>query len=264
MATTNVSGDELEKQTAAVLQLCCLTNLTSGIHGQVTLISVLNTFLAITAFVGNALVLVALRKECSLHPPSKFLLRNLATIDLCVGLISQPLYAALLLTVVNKHSNVCRYVAMVAFITTVILCTVSLLTLTAISVDRLLALLLGLRYRQVVTLRRAYGTVIAFWAVSTVSSTYVSVLFGFQYKLMVRNFSCNTVSGNLDLQLYKDFHQPPPSSKSTSRPSAATEPSKSTEHRTIPKGSVHRTVVAVHVSRLLSAIFSIGNLVYSC
>ena len=38
------------------------------------------------------------------------------------------------------------------------------------SVDRLLALLLGLRYRQVVTLRWVYGTVIAFWAVSTVLS----------------------------------------------------------------------------------------------
>jgi len=44
-------------------------------------------------------------------------------------------------------------------------------TLTAISMDRLLALLLGLRYRQVVTLRRAYGTVITFWAASIVFST---------------------------------------------------------------------------------------------
>ena len=55
--------------------------------------------------------------------------------------------------------------------TNFILCGVSLLTLTAISVDRLLALLLGLRYRQVVTLRRAYGTVIAFWAITSVSLT---------------------------------------------------------------------------------------------
>ena len=60
---------------------------------------------------------------------------------------------------------------MVFFITSSLLCIVSLLTLTAISVDRLLALLLALRYRQVVTLRRAYGTVIAFWAVRTFSST---------------------------------------------------------------------------------------------
>ena len=43
--------------------------------------------------------------------------------------------------------------------------------MTAISVDRLLALLLGLRYRQVVTLKRTYVIVITFWVVSVVSST---------------------------------------------------------------------------------------------
>ena len=154
----------------------CLPDLTTGIHGQLTLISVLNSFLSITAFFGNVLVLVALRKESSLHPPSKILLRNLATTDLCVGLILQPLYAALLLTAVNEHWNVCRYVELVLAITSAFLCLVSLLTLTAISVDRLLALLLGLRYRHVVTLRRAYGTVIAFWVVSTVSSTIMLFL----------------------------------------------------------------------------------------
>ena len=155
MATKNGFGDELEKQTTIFLQFHCLPDLTTGIHGQLTLISVLNSFLSITAFFGNVLVLVALRKESSLHPPSKILLRNLATTDLCVGLISQPLYAALLLTAVNEHWNVCRYVELVVAITSCILCAVSLLTLTAISVDRLLALLLGLRYRHVVTLRRA-------------------------------------------------------------------------------------------------------------
>ena len=71
----------------------------------------------------------------------------------------------------NELWNVCRYLERLVSITRTILCLVSLLTLTAISVDRLLALLLGLRYRHVVTLRRAYGTVIAFWAVSAVSST---------------------------------------------------------------------------------------------
>ena len=50
-----------------------------------------------------------------------------------------------------------------------ILCAVSLLTLTAISVDRLLALLLGLRYRQFVTLKRVFLISIAFYIVSTAS-----------------------------------------------------------------------------------------------
>ena len=47
-------------------------------------------------------------------------------------------------------------------------CGVSLLTLTAISVDRLLALLLGLRYRQVVTVKKTYIAILAFWIVSVV------------------------------------------------------------------------------------------------
>ena len=40
--------------------------------------------------------------------------------------------------------------------------------MTATSVDRLIALLLGLRYKQVVTLKRTYVTVITFWIVSIV------------------------------------------------------------------------------------------------
>jgi len=45
------------------------------------------------------------------------------------------------------------------------------LTLTAIRVDRLLALSLGLRYRQVLTLKRAYLIVVTFWIVSTLFAT---------------------------------------------------------------------------------------------
>ena len=43
---------------------------------------------------------------------------------------------------------------------------VECLTLTAISVDRLLALLLGIRYRQIVTLKRTYIIAATFWILS--------------------------------------------------------------------------------------------------
>ena len=49
------------------------------------------------------------------------------------------------------------------------LCSVSLSTLTAISVDRLLALLLGLRYKEIVTLRRGYIILAIVWAVCLVA-----------------------------------------------------------------------------------------------
>ena len=93
------------------------------------------------------------------------LLGCLARTDLCVGLFTQPLYINFLLS--PEHSKHCYFSAKLSNTTYVIFCAVSLLTLTAISVDRLLALMLGLRYRQVVTLRRVWALVAKFWLFST-------------------------------------------------------------------------------------------------
>ena len=46
-----------------------------------------------------------------------------------------------------------------------------------ISVDRLLALMLGLRYRQVVTLRRTYLIVVAVWILSIVFALFTLIYF---------------------------------------------------------------------------------------
>ena len=165
MATANPAGN---RQQETVEQLFCSTGLPAG--GQLTVILVLNSFLSIIAFTGNALILIALHKESSLHPPSKLLLRCLATTDLCVGLISEPLFVTSCVSLVNEYWNICRYAANAGFTTASIFCGVSMLTLTAISVDRLLALLLGLRYRQVVTLKRIYMIVITFLVVCTVTA----------------------------------------------------------------------------------------------
>ena len=167
----NVSNGGKPNIFVAAEQLHCSSDITAGILDQFTALAVLNAFLSITAFLGNALILAALRKASSLHPPSKVLLSNLAATDLCVGLIAEPLAVVFFMSVVDEHWKICRYIIVVLSITGTTLCAVSLLTLTAISVDRLLALSLGLRYRQVVTLKRAYLIVVTFWAVSTVFST---------------------------------------------------------------------------------------------
>ena len=59
-------------------------------------------------------------------------------------------------------------------------CGVSLLTLTAISVDRLLALLLSLRYRQAVTLRQVRLLVVSFW-LSSFAFLYRDLSIGIMY-----------------------------------------------------------------------------------
>ena len=166
MATENFTRDGLQK---TVQHLLCSSDLAEGLHGQLTFLSVLYSFLSVTAFLGNALILIALHKESSLHPPSKLLLRCLATTDLCVGLVTQPFVVTCWMSAVNAHWKICRYALAASFTTAYIFCGVSVLTLTAISVDRLLALLLGLRYRQVVTLKRTHVIVITFWVVSTVT-----------------------------------------------------------------------------------------------
>ena len=157
-----------------IRDLYCSANVadvTARVHDELIVLLVLNTFLSITAFLGNTLILVALHKESSLHPPSKLLLRSLAITDLLVGIIVEPLYVVYLMSVKSKRWDICYNVNVALFIASHILCSVSLLVLTAISVDRLLALWLGLRYRQVVTLRSVYITVIVMWVLPIVATT---------------------------------------------------------------------------------------------
>ena len=165
MVKPNQTSDE--HQWKSFQELFCSEELTRGIDYQLIFLIVLNIFLSITAFLGNALILVALHKESSLHPPSKLLLRCLATTDLCVGLISEPSNVVYWVFVVNEHWNTCFFAFASKFSTAHMLC---LFTLSAISVDRLLALLLGLRYRQIVTLKRIYVTTAVFWVVSILAT----------------------------------------------------------------------------------------------
>ena len=167
MAAPNFTGDGQQKTFEVLI---CSLDLTPELHAQLTFISVLNSILSVAVFLGNALILISLHKESSLHPPSKVLFRNLATTDLCVGLIAEPLAVIFWMSQVNKQWNTCRLAVIAKFITSYILCGVSLLTMTAISVDRLLALLLGLRYKQVLTLKRTCEIVFTFWIVCTVVS----------------------------------------------------------------------------------------------
>jgi len=161
MATTNFSSEG--NQTTFKNPYFCPAELTEGKHSQLICLIVVNIFLSITAFLGNTLILIALHKESLLHPPSKLLFRSLATTDLCVGIISEPLAVTYWISLANESWNICPYALVAVDLAGFMFTGVSLFTLSAISVDRLLALLLGLRYRQVVTLKRSYVSVILFW-----------------------------------------------------------------------------------------------------
>ena len=132
--------------------------------GAIEFFSFLNIFLSITAAVGNVLILIALKNVSSIFHSTKLFFRCLAFTDLCVGLLVQPLYTTYLMSgMIRMNVTFLFYALKIYGASSYILCGVSGLTSTAISVDRLLALLLGLRYRHVVTSKRVHVVITCFW-----------------------------------------------------------------------------------------------------
>ena len=100
IATTNYTEGGTQKETYKVLRFS--PSLLVGLQQQSISFTAVNIFLSITAFLGNSLILVALSRETSLHPPSKLLYRCLATADLLVGLVSQPLDVTYWISLVHE------------------------------------------------------------------------------------------------------------------------------------------------------------------
>ena len=168
MALTNFTEDEKYQKTS--VELFCSPELISGVDVELIFLSALNIFLSISAFLGNTLILCSAQGNFT-SSAVQSLYRNLAITDLCVGITAEPLVVFYWTSVVNKRWDICYYTDYADSLAGYNLCTVSLLASTAISVDRLLALLLGLRHRQVVTLKRTHTTVIGFWMLSIVGAS---------------------------------------------------------------------------------------------
>ena len=155
-----------------------ITSLSSQLPiGVLASLLAFNIILSFAASLGNVLILLTLYKVYSLHSVTKLLFACLATTDLCVGLFSQPLFVAdiiLNIDIANTNLDILQHVGEFVYISSYVLCGVSVLTSTAISVDRLLVLLLRLKYRQVVTLKRAQVVILLCW-VTAVSCGLVHV-----------------------------------------------------------------------------------------
>lgn len=203
---------------------------------------------------GNALIILALRKLSSLHSPSKILISCLACTDLGVGLISNPLLNGYYLS--PEHSKSCHYFWALSYTATTILCGASLSTTTAISVDRLLALLLGLRYRQVVTVRRVMALVVTMWLSSILIAAvvYYSYLIalgmasaGLVLCIVISTFCYTKICHTLRLSRARSAR--PRQSRTTKWRRIATEQSK------VQKDSVHGSVDTNDITGLLSPIW---------
>lgn len=126
---------------------------------------VVNVVFSFTAFTGNGLVLGTIWKTPSLHSPSHVLLFGLALSDFGVGFIVQPLYVtnSLVEIIIQKY----LFAAWTVYrVTQAVFVSATVLTLTAVSIDRFLALYLHLRYPTVVTAKRAAITLLMIWIAS--------------------------------------------------------------------------------------------------
>ena len=121
---------------------------------------VLNAPLMLISILGNALVLAAIMRTPSIRStPHMIMLCSLAVSDFLVGLIVQPIFVAHQLT--GDH-----YVSQVSVMMGFFLCVVSLMTITAITVDRFLALHYHMRYVTLVTESRVKYTLTIIWLIN--------------------------------------------------------------------------------------------------
>ena len=131
--------------------------------------SVLNALLIPICIAGNVLVLAAVWRNPSLRTPSTILLCSLAVSDLLVGFLALPLDIAVALTPLSQVSSDSR-LSQARLVLTIQLCGVSLETMTAISVDRYLALHYHMRYPNMMTSRRATCVAATFWCKNVILS----------------------------------------------------------------------------------------------
>lgn len=135
--------------------------------------AVVNIPFCVITTVGNSLILVSFTRTPSLISPSNVLLIGLAISDLCVGLIGLPLFVAwkIKLHVNPTMTTSTEILGRVSRFSSSLLCAVSFLIVSCLSVDRFLAVHLHLRYCEIVTVRRVTGLVCFLWVGSVVASS---------------------------------------------------------------------------------------------
>ena len=150
------------------------------VHGTaVSSLSVLNFVFSPVATFGNILVIRALWKASSMPANIKKFFLSLAVSDLAVGLFAHLMLAVVLRMAADGGHNFdlrCPTILTVCYFSLFLLAYASFLNVTAIAVDRLLAITLHLRYRELVTSKRVILALVSVWLTSSGSaSLFVSL-----------------------------------------------------------------------------------------
>ena len=180
---------------------------TEGLYPTLIVNCILNAFLSYTAIVLNIVTVQALRRTSSLPTPLKTLLFSLTVSDFGVGLLVQPLYAAILVMQIeeNTENNLYHALRIAQIIQSNLLVFASFFGVVALTADRFLAIHFHLRYQEVVTQKRVIAVVVLLWVLSAFLSIPVrnwipeKVLHG---KYATINAFCMITSGLLYCKIY--------------------------------------------------------------
>ena len=126
---------------------------------------ILNAPLMLISILGNALVLAAIIRTPSIRSTHMIMLCSLAVSDLLVGFIAEPLFIARELT---RREVLVKLVVVMGYSVSII----SLCTMTAISLDRLLALHYHMKYTTLVTTLRIKYTIGVIWLTNLLLTSF--------------------------------------------------------------------------------------------
>lgn len=147
-----------------------------------------SVFLAIATIPGNFLVCLAVLRDPfhELRTPFNYLLFSLAAADLIVGIVMDPISAAFHFGEGLKLDLLDIRVLHILYF---IVCTASILTLAALSVDRYYAVMTPLRYKTKLTPRRAFLASFVIWVVALSASMAYFKLGFISYSFIFANTS---------------------------------------------------------------------------
>jgi hypothetical protein len=136
---------------------------------------VFNSISAVAATLLNVLVILAIWKTPSLQTPSSILLCNLALTELLRGTVGQSTSIMYYVSALMKWCGPFRTLYIVASSLGYGLTSITVLTLIAIAVDRLLAILKKTSYKSIVTKKRLLNMIIFVWIVPGTSLEHYAI-----------------------------------------------------------------------------------------
>ena len=136
---------------------------TGGVFIAEIICCAVNFVLALVATLCNILIILVIWKSPPLHSPSNVLICCLAGSDLVIGLFAQPMLVTYKIAEFKDSFNTACIGRLIHWIAGFVSAGVSVMTIAAISLDKVLAFYLHLRYKEIVTVTRVLKVVFVFW-----------------------------------------------------------------------------------------------------